>query len=132
MLETYLTIKSFHIITVILSLTMFTVRGFMLVVDKGNYKHRYWRLATAFNDSLLLTLGGYLSYINSVLWQMGWFQEKMGFLLLYIVFGTLAINRLKNRNARLLCLLLAWICAFHMLQLALFKDTWIMQVSLPV
>ena len=79
MYESYQTIKYFHVVTVILSLAMFAIRSLMMVSSKGNYKHRYWRLATAFNDSLLLVFGGYLSYINSVVWQLSWFQEKMAF-----------------------------------------------------
>ncbi|MBT8448920.1 MAG: SirB2 family protein [Gammaproteobacteria bacterium] len=126
MYESYLTIKTFHVATVILSLCIFSVRGTMMLVSKGNYRHKYWRLISAFNDSLLLVLGGYLSYINSVVWQIAWFQEKMLFLFLYIIFGTLAINRLRNRLSRQITLLLAFICAGHTLQLALYKTTWVL------
>ena len=124
MYESYTTIKAIHIVTVFISLGIFAIRGFMMLLAKGDYQHRIWRLTSAFNDSLLLVLGLYLSYLNSIVWQLGWFQEKMLFLVLYIVLGMLALKRLKNMTARRICLLAAFICAGHMLQLARYNTTW--------
>lgn len=127
MYESYQTIKIFHVLVVSISLTMFIMRSGMMLLSIGNYKHRLWRLLTAFNDTVLLVLGAYLTYINSGIWHMPWFQEKMLFLLLYIILGTLALNRLQAKLMRRLCLIVALGCAIHMLQLAVTKNAFFFQ-----
>ena len=126
MYESYQTIKFLHVLAVSLSLSMFMIRSCMLLVSKGNYTHRFWRLITAFNDSLLLILGVFLTYINPGLWHMPWFQEKIIVLLLYIILGTLGLNRLQHLNTRKLCLMLAMLCAVWMLNLALYKSAYLL------
>ena len=125
MYEYYQTLKLLHVLTVVFSLGMFSVRSVLMLAGSENYKHRYWRMLTAFNDSILLVLGGFLVYLNSILWEIAWFQEKMLFLILYILFGTLGLNRLKHTIASRLALILAFLCAIHMLSLALGKAAWL-------
>jgi len=121
-IEYYGLLRIAHITLVTVSLSIFTLRGLLLISDNQSYRLKVFRYLTASIDSLLLIFGISMALmLSDVIAHATWFWEKMLFLLLYIVLGTLAINRLKQRRQQLIALVLSFLCAAQMLNLALNK-----------
>ena len=93
-----------------------------MVVHIPHYQHRLFRLITPLVDTVLLILGiAMATLIGSAVFQIPWFIIKLILILLYIVSGMLAINRLKQRKHKLVALGFAWFFAASIFYLALYK-----------
>lgn len=129
-MDNYFILKSIHIALAILSVSLFSVRGVLLLLNNSSYRHRLYRLITPLIDSILLTLGIAMAVIiGRDIWSMDWFVLKISLIICYIVTGTLALNRLKVRGQQVKALLVAWIFAAGIFYTALAKPMW-MTVSL--
>ena len=123
-IEHYALLKTIHICLVILSLSLFSLRGLMMIANIPNYRHKYFRYLTATNDSILLIIGISLVYmLSDVITHVTWFWEKMLFLILYIVSGSMSISHLDNKTGQISMFLTALLCAAIMLTLALTKES---------
>ncbi len=121
-MENYLIIKTIHSHIAMLSVGIFTFRGLMLLFNVNHYQHRLFRLITPLIDTILLILGIALaSFIGSSILQVPWFITKLILLLLYIVSGILALNRLKKRSQQTMALVVAWSCVAGIFYLAINK-----------
>lgn len=101
-------IKLLHITCVMLSYTLFFIRGLWSVQASPNLQRRWVKVLPHIVDTLLLGSAVALA------WVMGlspittpWLAAKIIALLLYMVFGTIAIKRGKTRQVRLT----AWLAA---------------------
>ncbi|MEL0067829.1 MAG: SirB2 family protein [Gammaproteobacteria bacterium] len=129
-MDNYFILKSIHIALAILSVSLFSVRGVLLLLNNSSYRHRLYRLITPLIDSILLTLGIAMAVIiGRNIWSMDWFVLKISLIICYIITGTLALNRLKVRGQQVKALLMAWIFAAGIFYTALAKPMW-MTVSL--
>lgn len=129
-MDNYFILKSIHIALAILSVSLFSVRGVLLLLNNSLYRHRLYRLITPLIDSILLTLGIAMAVIiGRNIWSMDWFVLKISLIICYIITGTLALNRLKVRGQQVKALLMAWIFAAGIFYTALAKPMW-MTVSL--
>ena len=129
-MDNYFILKSIHIALAILSVSLFSVRGVLLLLNNSSYRHRLYRLITPLIDSILLTLGIAMAVIiGRNIWSMDWFVLKISLIICYIITGTLALNRLKVRGQQVKALLMAWIFAAGIFYTALAKPIW-MTVSL--
>jgi uncharacterized membrane protein SirB2 len=130
MIEYYNHIKIAHQLFVFISLSVFIARSVLMLSGNYAYKHILFKKLTPINDSLLLTLGVMLIIVHPAnLMGLAWFQHKMIFLVIYVVFGTLAINHLEKYPLRVLLLFLALICASSMLYMAYTKSSIILLCS---
>lgn len=115
-------IKNIHIVLAVLSISIFSLRGIMMINHLPYYQHRLFRLITPFVDTVLLMLGiAMATLIGSAIFQIPWFVIKLALILLYIISGVLAINRLKKRNYKLIALGFAWLFAIAIFFLAIYK-----------
>ncbi|MEL0036386.1 MAG: SirB2 family protein [Gammaproteobacteria bacterium] len=129
-MDNYFILKSIHIALAILSVSLFSVRGVLLLLNNSSYRHRLYRLITPLIDSILLTVGIAMAVIiGRNIWSMDWFVLKISLIICYIITGTLALNRLKVRGQQVKALLMAWIFAAGIFYTALAKPMW-MTVSL--
>ena len=129
-MDNYFILKSIHIALAILSVSLFSVRGVLLLLNNSSYRHRLYRLITPLIDSILLTLGIAMAVIiGRNIWSMDWVVLKISLIICYIITGTLALNRLKVRGQQVKALLMAWIFAAGIFYTALAKPMW-MTVSL--
>ena len=129
-MDNYFILKSIHIALAILSASLFSVRGVLLLLNNSSYRHRLYRLITPLIDSILLTLGIAMAIIiGRNIWSMDWFVLKISLIICYIIAGTLALNRLKTRAQQIKALLMAWSFAAGIFYTALAKPMW-MTVSL--
>lgn len=121
-MDNYFILKSIHIALAILSVSLFSVRGVLLLLSNSSYRHRLYRLITPLVDSILLTLGIAMAIIiGRNIWSMDWFVLKISLIICYIITGTLALNRLKVRGQQVKALLMAWIFAAGIFYTALAK-----------
>lgn len=116
-MTSYLLLKQTHISLVSLSLIGFAVRGLGVLAGAAWPIRTAIRRATVFVDSLLLAAGlGLWAQLGWV--PMTWLFAKFGWLLVYILLGTLALRRAHGQRARWLCFLLALLCAAQMVDTA--------------
>ena len=121
-MENYVIIKNIHIVLAVLSVSIFTLRGIMMIIHVPYYQHRLFRLITPLVDTVLLILGiAMATLIGSPILQIPWFVIKLILILLYIVSGILAINRLSKRQHKLIALGFAWLFAAGIFYLAIYK-----------
>ena len=104
----YALIKHLHLATIVVTLTLFLLRGVWMLMDSPRLQARWARIVPHINDTLLLASGIALA----VLMQQyplvhGWLTAKLFALIAYIVLGTLALKRGKTKAQRVT----AWIAA---------------------
>lgn len=117
--DLYRLLKPLHIALVLASGTLFLARGLAVLTGLG------WGMAPGVRrfsyglDTLLLLAG------LSLWWLLGlhplrdvWLGTKLGLLVLYIVLGSLALKRARNRPLRWLCFVAALGCFGFMLTVA--------------
>lgn len=115
----YLTLKALHIGLVLLSGTVFALRGLAVLRGLSWAMARPLRLATYGIDTLLLSAG------ISLWWLLGlnparelWLGVKLLLLLVYIVLGSLALKRARSQAARVAAYAAALACFAFMLSVA--------------
>jgi uncharacterized membrane protein SirB2 len=103
MLEFYPQIKLVHVAAVYTSGTLFLLRGLMVQVG-----HQDWALSAGLRypsyaiDSVLLAAALLLlTILPGASYANGWLATKIVLLLVYIVFGSLALKRAATRSRRL-------------------------------
>jgi len=104
----YPLVKQIHLLTVVVTLVLFVLRGAWMMADSPRLKARWVRIVPHLNDTLLLASGIALA----VLLQQyplvhGWLTAKLVALILYIVLGTIALKRGRSKGQRVA----AWIAA---------------------
>jgi uncharacterized membrane protein SirB2 len=104
----YSLIKHLHLVTIVVTLALFLLRGVWMMMDSPRLQARWARIVPHINDTLLLASGIALA----VLMQQyplvhGWLTAKLFALIAYIVLGTLALKRGKTKAQRVT----AWIAA---------------------
>jgi uncharacterized membrane protein SirB2 len=104
----YATLKTLHLTTVTLTLTLFLLRGAWMMAESSRLKARWVRIVPHINDTLLLASGiGLAVLIQQYPLVHGWLTAKLFALIAYIVLGTVALKRGKTRAQRIA----AWVAA---------------------
>jgi uncharacterized membrane protein SirB2 len=104
----YPTLKTLHLTTIAISLTLFVLRGLWMIAESPRLQARWARIVPHINDTLLLVSGISLAYILRLSpLEHGWLAAKIVALLAYIMLGTMALKRGKTRGQRIA----AWIAA---------------------
>lgn len=101
MIEFYPQIKSVHILMVLLSGTLFALRGLGVLLGGRWPMALPVRWTSYAIDTTLLTVA--LMLLTILPWAMfanGWLAMKIGLLVVYVVLGTLALKRARNPRAR--------------------------------
>ena len=118
-------IKHLHVTFAVLSLCGFLLRGFWMMQESALLQARVTRILPHINDSLLLLTAVVLVVMSRQYpLVVGWVTIKIGLLLLYILFGTLALKRGRNKQSRSLFLLAAIIVVGMIFVVALTKPGW--------
>lgn len=89
----YLTIKHLHVTCVILSITGFCLRGWLLMQKSALAGRRWFRILPHVNDSILLAAAIALTVlIDHYPFVDAWLTAKIFGLLAYIIFGAVAFR----------------------------------------
>lgn len=116
----YLAVKYVHVISVVLSLTGFFLRGILMMRDSPLLAARWIRVVPHINDTVLLLAALSLAAMSGQNpFVVGWVTAKVLGVIAYIILGALALRDAGTRRMRIAC----WLAS-----LAVFG--WIVSVAL--
>jgi len=119
----YITLKALHLGSVALSISGFTVRGLLMLIDSPLIWNRWVRTLPHIVDTLLLVSGLWLAaLINQYPGTSGWLTVKLVALFIYIGLGFVALRLGRTKNVRLAAFIGALLCFAYMAQVALSKS----------
>jgi len=115
----YLTIKTLHLTLIALSLTIFFIRGVMMLMRNPHFRHKIFRIVPPLVDTLLLASGITLMVmIEQYPTTQAWLAVKLSALLVYIIFGILALNRINNMKVQAVSFVAALATIYFMYSVA--------------
>ncbi|MBX9895198.1 MAG: SirB2 family protein [Nitrosomonas sp.] len=104
----YALLKMVHVSSVILSFSLFFLRGIWLIRDSANLRQRWVKILPHVIDTALLSSAIFLAMaIQQNPLEHGWLTAKVSGLLLYIGLGMVAMRFGKTRRIRII----AWASA---------------------
>lgn len=116
----YYWIKTLHVSTVIFTIGFFTLRFVWMLSRSRLFNHRWVRLISQTNDSLLLVAGIALAVMSRQYpFVAPWLTAKLAALLLYIILGMFAFKWAGSRRNRILFGILALLTAGYIVAVAL-------------
>lgn len=124
-MSSYLWMKDLHLVTVILSITMFILRFFWRWADSAMLRKRWVKILPHVVDTLLLLSGVSLVVITRIYpftTQGTWLTEKLFGVIIYIVLGFVALGKRPcNQTTRWIAFILALGCLYLLCKFALTK-----------
>lgn len=119
MIEFYPQIKSLHVWMVLLSGGLFALRGASVLLGRRWAMALPVRLASYAIDTTLLTAAlMLLTMLPASMFANGWLLMKVTLLVIYILFGTLALKRARSPRQRTVFYVLALLTYAWMLTIA--------------
>lgn len=105
----YAAFKHIHLLTVALSLGLFTLRGIWMLLDSDKLQKRWVKIVPHIIDTLLLVSAiGLMFQISQYPFADSWLTAKLLGLVAYIVLGTIALKRGKTKGTRVIALVAAF------------------------
>ena len=102
MIELYLPLRHTHIACAILTVTLFVLRGGLMIADSPWQRNVVLRYLPHAVDTVLLTTALMLTtVIRQYPFATGWLTMKVVLLVLYIVLGSIALKRGRTRGIRI-------------------------------
>lgn len=112
MIEFYPQIKMLHVISVLLSGSLFFIRGMLMLMRSRQTNAPALRYLSYTIDTILLASAIVLTVIlQAYPFQQPWLTTKVLLLVVYIVLGTLALKRARSRKVQIGCYFAA-LCVF--------------------
>jgi len=119
----YPLLRTLHIATVHLTLILFLLRGFWMLVESPRLDARWVRIVPHVNDSLLLFAAIAMLVVAGLNpLEQPWLLAKIFGLLAYIGLGTLALKRGKSKAIRIKALIAALGMFGYILAVAITKQ----------
>jgi uncharacterized membrane protein SirB2 len=116
-------IKLLHVGCVIISVSLFTFRGALMLADVPWRQHIVLRTAQHLVDTLLLSSALLLAFLlQQYPFVQGWLTAKVIALVIYIVLGSIALKRGRTRRVRLVALVAALITVGYIVSVALLRS----------
>jgi uncharacterized membrane protein SirB2 len=104
----YTLLRTVHIASVQLTLTLFLLRGFWMLTDSSLLNMRWVRIVPHVNDTLLLLAAISMLFVADMNpLDQPWILAKIIGLLAYIGLGTVALKRGKTKTVRVMALIAA-------------------------
>src|SRR6476660_5559733 len=104
MIEFYPQIKFVHVLCVILSGSLFALRGMMMLAGSRFTNHAALRYLSYTIDTMLLTAALMLvTILHQYPFVQAWLTVKVLMLVVYIVLGTFALRRARTPRGRAIC-----------------------------
>lgn len=112
-------LKSLHVLTVLISISGFVLRGIWMIKDSPRLQERWVRITPHINDTILLVTGVSLAVrIQQYPFVHGWLTAKMIALLVYIGLGMVTIRRGGGKRQRIITWLAAILVFIYMIGIA--------------
>jgi uncharacterized membrane protein SirB2 len=101
MTEYYLALRHVHIACAILTITLFVLRGGLMLADSPWQQNVALRYLPHAVDTVLLTTALMLTtVIHQYPFAVGWLTAKVVLLVVYIVLGSIALRRGRTKTVR--------------------------------
>jgi len=108
MTEHYLLLRNLHIVLAIVSVTIFALRGSLMLAGSPRVDAAWLRYPSYSVDTLLLTVALILtSIIHQYPLANGWLTMKVTLLCVYVVLGSIALKRGRTRRIRVMAFVAA-------------------------
>jgi uncharacterized membrane protein SirB2 len=102
MIEFYLPLRQLHIACAILSVSLFVLRGALMLAESPWQRNAVLRYLPHLVDTVLLTSALMLTtIIRQYPFSSGWLTAKVVLLVAYIVLGNVALKRGRTRAVRI-------------------------------
>lgn len=116
-------LKSVHVITVIVTLTGFMLRGWWMLTDSQLLEARWTRILPHVNDTvLLLSALGAAAALGQYPFVHAWLTAKVAGLLCYIGFGAVALTYGRSRRSRSIAFVAALASFAYVVAVAITKN----------
>lgn len=116
----YAAIKHIHLLTVAISLGLFSLRGVWMLLDSPQLQKRWVKILPHIVDTALLVSALALCVIiGQYPFVEGWLTAKVLGLVAYIVLGTIALKRGKTKTIRVTALVAALISVAYIVGAAI-------------
>jgi uncharacterized membrane protein SirB2 len=123
----YLTIKLIHMAAAGLSISLFCLRGGLVLGGRGTSWLAHWSLRVTPHvvDTVLLGTAIYLAVIlRQAPIADAWLTAKVFALILYIILGSLALKRAPTQSTRAAAFLAALLTFAYIVGVAMTKSVW--------
>jgi uncharacterized membrane protein SirB2 len=100
----YAVVKQLHVAAVVVTWTLFLLRGAWMIADSPRLTARWVRVVPHVNDTVLLLAGVYLATLVGL---QPWIVAKLVALVAYVLIGMVAITRGRTKAVRIA----AWVAA---------------------
>ena len=122
----YTILKFIHVATAFISVVGFIIRGIWMIQSSSMLQERWVRIAPHINDTFLLVSAIALVMVTSQYpGPVMWVNAKIAALLLYIILGTVALNRGKTKRIRIISGFLALLTFAYIVMVAFSKNAFI-------
>ena len=119
MTEYYLVLRNVHIACAILSITLFVLRGSLMMANSAWQQNVVLRYLPHAVDTILLTSALMLTtVIHQYPFAAGWLTAKVALLIVYIVLGSIALKRGRTRQVRVVAFVAALATVAFLLSVA--------------
>jgi len=120
----YLFLKTLHISTVVLSISLLLLRTILLLRSAELLKNRFLKIIPHINDTLLLTSALILLFTSDHIssGNTGWIYAKVTVMIFYILTGIYLFRYAKNKMQIFWSLALALILYSYIIQTAITKN----------
>ena len=123
MIEFYLPLRHTHIACAILTITLFVLRGGLMIADSPWQRNVVLRYLPHAVDTVLLTTALMLTtVIRQFPFSTDWLTMKVLLLVVYIVLGSIALKRGRTRRIRIAAFLAALLTVAFLLTVARAHD----------
>jgi uncharacterized membrane protein SirB2 len=115
----YLGIRSVHIACAALTISLFVVRGILMLAESPLLAHRALRWTPIAVDTVLLTTALMLmDIIHQYPFRTPWLTAKIGLLVAYMVLGSIALRYGRTKRIRIAALLAALVTVAFLVTVA--------------
>lgn len=122
-MSAYIILKYIHVITAIISIAGFIVRGFWMMLSSALLQQRWVKIVPHINDTLLLASAIALVIITAQYpGPAAWINAKIIALVMYIVLGIVALKPSRPLGVRITAWCLAILTFAYIVLVALSKN----------
>jgi uncharacterized membrane protein SirB2 len=119
MTEYYLALRNVHIACAMLTITLFTLRGGLMLANSPWQQNVVLRYLPHAVDTVLLTTALMLtSVIHQYPFAAGWLTTKVVLLVAYIVLGSIALKRGRTKQIRVAAFVAALVTIGYLVSVA--------------
>lgn len=122
-MTSYDILKTIHITCVALTFISFGARGLWMFQGSTLLHTKTVRIVPHIIDTTLLVSAiGLMSILHQYPVTSDWLTAKVGALIVYIILGSIALKRGRNRTVRLIAFTGAWLTFFYIIGVALTRN----------